>query len=125
MSNSQIFYQDSSVIVTQSKLIIGKNQYDIDKMNFAHLEEQFAGFTLIGWLVAIIGVITLPVYAIGVVILVLAYVYFPRKKYVITIMLHKKKTPILKSGNLEYIKKVKKAVDQAIDISMAQRAMKY
>lgn len=125
MSSSQIFYQDSSVVVTQSKLIIGKDQYDIDKMNFAHLEERFAGFTLIGWLVAIIGVVTLPVYAIGVVILVLAYVYFPRKKYVITILLNKKKTPIFKSIDLEYVKKIKKAIDQAIDISMAQRAMKY
>lgn len=121
MSDEKVFFKNSSIQVTQSKLIIDENQYEIDTMNFVNLVDQFGGFTLLGWLFILIGVALLPMYGSGVIVMLLAYVYFSKKKYALKIMINKKQTEILNSKNLKYLQEIKHAIDEAIDISMANR----
>ena len=121
MDSNKVFFNDSFVQVTQSKLIIEKNQYDISSINFVNLVEEFGGFTIIGWLFILAGILTLPFYGVGFIIMLLGYVYFPSKRYAIKIMLYGKETDVLKSKNLEYIKLVKQSIDEAIDLSMKSR----
>jgi hypothetical protein len=125
MEAEKIFYRDEYILVSQNKLLVGADRYDIDKINHVKAEEQFSGFTFLGWIVFILGVITLPVYGIGVVVILFAYMYFPNTKYVIKILFQGKLVTVLKTKDLEHIKKVKRALNEAIDISMAHRAMKY
>ena len=121
MGGEKVIFNDSLVEVKQSTLIVGSHQYDMSSINFVNLVEEFGGFTVIGWLLVLSGIITLPFYGVGFIIILLAYVYFPSRKYAIRIMVDGKETDILKSKNLEYIKVVKKAINDAIDMSIASR----
>lgn len=121
MDEEKVFFNDSVVQVKQSELIIGSNQYDMSSINFVNIVEKFGGFTIIGWLLVLVGVVTLSFYGVGFIIMLLAYVYFPSRKYAIRIMFNGKETDVLKSKNLEYIGLVKKAINDAIDISITNR----
>ena len=121
MNEEKVFFNDSLVEVKQSTLIVGSDQYDMNSINFVNLVEEFGGFTAIGWLLVLVGIVTLPFYGVGFIIMLLAYVYFPSRKYAIRIMVHGKETDVLKSKNLEYIGLVKKAINDAINMSIANR----
>lgn len=125
MEAEKIYYRDDHILISESKLLVDAERYEMDKINHARVEEQFSGFTVVGWIVFILGIITLPVYAVGVVVIVLAYLYFPNTKYVVKVLFHGKLIKVLKTKDIERVKAVKRALNEAIEKSMAKRAMKY
>ena len=122
MDKQRVIFKDANIEITENLITIGRNHYDVDSISFVTMFEKFGGFRPLGWLIVIVGVFLMPFYGVGLIVMMVAWVWFQKVKYVIQVVASHKEQEIFHTPKLTYAKEVLAALNKAVDISFIRRS---
>ena len=107
-------FVDSEIEVTPSKFITKKRTYEISDIHFVTMSEGIGGFKVIGWILIILGILLLPYYGFGLIIMIQAFVWFSKPRYALKIITEGTEKTVLYSNSKRYVMQIVDAINKAM-----------